>query len=294
MSEPDPPGFEELKHGESTSPHVMRDHLHEPSFPRFIPIARPALPSGVVVVSPASMRAGLPRLSAGRSFLELAALVPMAIAGIVMFEISARILGVRDERWANVASTLGMGIAASLTSAFFVWLDRQPAASIGWTGRAFIRQINVGILTLIGTYASFMILVIFVTLLFPELQDAEPTAQRAIREMMPDMPMRWMIALMLFVALWEEVVFRGFVLTRLHAIVGRWWLAVPLSALIFGSVHIYEGPVAMVVVTLLGVVLALVFIRRRSLVPCIVMHFLHNSFMLFMMHRHWFDPVATG
>jgi membrane protease YdiL (CAAX protease family) len=229
-------------------------------------------------------------LPAWRAFFEMVMLIPAGLAGIVSFYIAAWTMGVRDDQWANLASTIGMGVAAGLAVAFFVWLDRQSAASIGWTGRAFFRQIAVGILWLCCTYALLITLVIIVMILFPALQDEAPTAQRAVREVMPDMPLRSMIAMMLFVAIWEEAVFRGFVLTRLHAIVRRWWLAVPISAMIFGSVHLYEGPLAMVVVTLLGVVLALVFIRRRSLTAGIVMHFLHNSFMLVMMHQRWLDP----
>lgn len=294
MSDPQPPDSDGMRPALPPFPSPFQSHSLPSDLPRFIPVARPASWADVPYESTARANNWPPVLRARRAFFEMLALIPMGFAGILTFYFAAWMLGVRDDRWANVASTAGMGVAASLTAALFVWADRQTAASIGWTSRAFLSQVVVGVLTLIGTYAFFMALMMIVMVLFPGLEKEQPTAEQAVREMMPDMSLRSMFLMMLFVGVWEEVVFRGFLLTRLHALFRRWWLAVPISALVFGSVHIYEGPLAVVMVTMLGVVLAVVFIRRRSLVPCIVMHFLHNSLMLYIMHYHLLDPAVTG
>ena len=65
------------------------------------------------------------------------------------------------------------------------------------------------------------------------------------------------------------------------------WLAVPLSSLLFGAVHIYEGPVAVGMITILGLVMAGLFIWRRSLLPCIVMPFLNNFTKLLLLEMDW-------
>jgi membrane protease YdiL (CAAX protease family) len=76
--------------------------------------------------------------------------------------------------------------------------------------------------------------------------------------------------------MWEEVVFRGFLLTRLRAIFRTWWLAVPIGSLLFAAAHLYEGVLAVVVIGWLAFAMAILFVWRRSLVPCLVLHWLHN------------------
>ena len=91
-----------------------------------------------------------------------------------------------------------------------------------------------------------------------------------------------MIALMTFVAIWEEIAFRGFMLTRLQSIFRRWWLTIPIGAVLFGFGHGYQGPLAIVQTMLLGIVMGVLFWWRKSLVPGIVFHLLNNV-MAFLM-----------
>jgi membrane protease YdiL (CAAX protease family) len=73
----------------------------------------------------------------------------------------------------------------------------------------------------------------------------------------------------------EELVFRGYVL---NALLGRLRVitAVFLSAIIFASVHIMFGPGLMVYIFLGAFVSAYLFIKFKSLYPCILMHLLTN------------------
>jgi len=73
----------------------------------------------------------------------------------------------------------------------------------------------------------------------------------------------------------EEFLFRGYVL---NALLGKFgvMVAVVLSAVIFASVHIMFGPGLMVYIFLGAFVSAYLFIRFKSLYPCILMHFLTN------------------
>lgn len=78
----------------------------------------------------------------------------------------------------------------------------------------------------------------------------------------------------------EELVFRGFLLTRLEGLLmdparpeRSFWLAALLSALWFGAGHGYQGPSALVVTTLWGLGLALLLrLCKRRLVPVMVAH----------------------
>ncbi len=73
----------------------------------------------------------------------------------------------------------------------------------------------------------------------------------------------------------EEILYRGYVLQALLAKFST-TLAALLSALIFASIHIGIGPGMVVYLFLGGLIPAYLYIRFRSIYPCVLMHFLNN------------------
>jgi sodium transport system permease protein len=91
----------------------------------------------------------------------------------------------------------------------------------------------------------------------------------------PNLPW-WLIVLTFAItpALCEEVAFRGFILSGFgHS--GRTWLAIGLSSLAFGLMHMV--PQQVFNAALLGLVLGLIAVRSNSLLPCIVFHAIYNG-----------------
>jgi membrane protease YdiL (CAAX protease family) len=84
------------------------------------------------------------------------------------------------------------------------------------------------------------------------------------------------IALVEVVALGEETIFRGYLNLRLKAITTSPAAAALLSATIFSLGHGYEESAGVVTVGVMGVIFALIYIWRQSLVAPIVMHFLQD------------------
>jgi membrane protease YdiL (CAAX protease family) len=80
----------------------------------------------------------------------------------------------------------------------------------------------------------------------------------------------------LVVALAEETIFRGYFILRFEAVTASPAVAVVLSAVIFSLGHGYEGSAGVVTVGVMGLVFALIYLWRRSLVAPIVMHFLQD------------------
>ncbi len=80
----------------------------------------------------------------------------------------------------------------------------------------------------------------------------------------------------------EEIIFRGFVYPALRRI-----MAVPpaalASALIFAAVHISASLGGVLMITLVGVVLAYLYERNRSLIPSMITHAMYNSFVLLLL-----------
>jgi uncharacterized protein len=73
----------------------------------------------------------------------------------------------------------------------------------------------------------------------------------------------------------EEFFFRGFLFQALRRSWGV-WIAAPASGLIFGAVHFELDK--LVPLAILGTALAYVLHRTRSLVPCMMLHALNNTF----------------
>ena len=73
----------------------------------------------------------------------------------------------------------------------------------------------------------------------------------------------------------EEIIYRGYIL---QALLGKFspLIAAVLSSLIFASIHVAIGP-GMVLYLFLGAFIpAFLYIRFRSIYPCVLMHFLNN------------------
>ncbi|MCD8281959.1 MAG: CPBP family intramembrane metalloprotease [Prevotella sp.] len=73
----------------------------------------------------------------------------------------------------------------------------------------------------------------------------------------------------------EETVFRGALLRRLACAGCKEWTAIVLSAIVFGAVH---GNAAQFVhAFLVGLLLGWLYVRTRSIVPCVAVHWVNNT-----------------
>jgi membrane protease YdiL (CAAX protease family) len=84
--------------------------------------------------------------------------------------------------------------------------------------------------------------------------------------------------------IWEEVVFRGFLITYFLAFGTFFGLlaAVILSSILFGFAHIYQGWKGVLVTGVLGAILASVYVSTGSLIVPIVCHILIDARIVFL------------
>lgn len=81
----------------------------------------------------------------------------------------------------------------------------------------------------------------------------------------------------LVIGLYEEVLFRGFVMPRLRRATGSWTLAVVVTTAIFALLHLpHQVSAALIPITILSLVFSVVTVWRRSIIPAIVGHFLFD------------------
>lgn len=163
-------------------------------------------------------------------------------------------------------------VALTGLALYFVWRNSEGGAAIGWTMAGAGREVLVGI-------ALFVPMMIGVALIEAALRGvgvAQPTAPPAF--LLPHGRSEYAVAIVLLVtvAVSEETIFRGYLIRRLMQVTGSRWLAVMLTSILFALGHGYQGTMGVIAVGVIGVVLALVYLKRGSLVAPMTMHFIQD------------------
>jgi membrane protease YdiL (CAAX protease family) len=158
-------------------------------------------------------------------------------------------------------------------------LGREPIRSVvGWSLLGFATTYAVNILLVMGYVLS--------------RGSLETQAMGRVHwlQHLAEIPSQAILPLAAFVGLWEETVFRGFLLGRLRAALPaaeaasarllRDAAAVVLCGLCFGAGHGYQGPLGLMQTTAAGIVLGAVTVWRGSLWPAIGAHLAIDTFGL--------------
>ncbi|MFZ0216202.1 MAG: CPBP family intramembrane glutamic endopeptidase [Candidatus Dormiibacterota bacterium] len=97
-----------------------------------------------------------------------------------------------------------------------------------------------------------------------------------VRVLVPTTPGErgWFLGLSLAAGICEELLFRGLLLALLSALLGGppAWLVVLLGAVAFGLAHAYQGPVGILVTTLMGALLGGLYAVTGSLLLVMLVH----------------------
>lgn len=187
------------------------------------------------------------------------------------------------DKWLNVLLAGGV-----LT--YFILRQRIPAQAYGVRRDDLPLQVALGLLGVVAMYGWMLMTVVVIVAgmaLMPGLE--EDLKQRV--EFTKNLPVHnvWQsLALLIPVALHEELLFRSLMLPYLRRLLGSWWLAIFASSAIFGALHITQGAIAVLQILGVGAVLALFFIWSRSLLTVAIAHFLFN-FLQFQVIQY-FDP----
>lgn len=171
---------------------------------------------------------------------------------------------------------------------FFLWRNGEPRARIGWTTRKLPREVGIGVVLFPG--AAMLVGAVVAALHAAGLS----ALQHPPRALSPHGPAQTALAVVLvaIVAVAEETVFRGYLLGRIRELTRSQPLAILLSTAIFTLGHGYEGAAGMAGVFVLGLVFALVYVWRKSLVAPITMHFVQDIVAMVLL-PHFGTHAAT-
>jgi len=155
-----------------------------------------------------------------------------------------------------------------------LFLTRNPKKSLRLQG-CKITMAAAAILAAVFLNPIFTWLTGFIMHIYPPSGDML-MLQEAVSRILGSAPGLWAIILVfaLAPAIFEEVAFRGFILSGFQSIQGK-WKPILLTSLMFGLAH---GVIQQTMITfVVGLVLGLIAIQTKSILPCILFHLTHNS-----------------
>ncbi|MBI3313500.1 MAG: CPBP family intramembrane metalloprotease [Candidatus Omnitrophica bacterium] len=153
-----------------------------------------------------------------------------------------------------------------------LWIPRGKAfkeVMMGWGGYLAVLPIFFAVLIFLTTVAS----------IFNYEPPAHPLVTVFLEE---DKKSPWLISYSIFLAgvlapIFEEIFFRGFCYTVFKKRWGMGW-AMVVSSAFFAFIH--QNSFAFWPIFILGIGMAYLYEKRRTLLPCMVLHITHNSLFL--------------
>jgi membrane protease YdiL (CAAX protease family) len=204
-------------------------------------------------------------------------LIPLGPDGLQLSDVDPLVI---LHKWCEAALAAGLLLYFVLRHSFkpttFGLRHDRPGQQILW-GLATLGSVYVALIA-----TSVVVLVAY--FVFPEIED-DLTKRAEFVDAMPVHDLATTLILLVAVAVHEEVLFRGLLLPYLRRVLGSWWSAGLISALIFATLHVpHQGILGGLQVFGIGVVLTLFFVLSRSL-PAVVLAHLMFDFIQFQFVR---------
>jgi len=220
------------------------------------------------------------------------------LVAFVIVAVGWRIVG------SNALARQAVVWAANVAMLLTIWLALR-ARGQGWAhlglpfrfggGRALIRAAVRAVLVLVAALAAFVAGSILATPLAPAAGAADMSGYDYLQGNLP-MLLAALAAVYVVSSFGEEVVYRGFLMTRVAESGGNtklaWGAALATSAVVFGAVHFDWGIVGVVQTTCMGLVLAAAYLLvKRNLWVLVLAHAAMDTLLLVQVYL---GAGATG
>ncbi len=172
---------------------------------------------------------------------------------------------VRQDLWMAAAEWAATLILVMIS----VYWERLPfAASVGLRKPQWFDAI-AALLALVATFATASIVLAAFRLNGAALSPEKAAEVQAL-------PLLLRLTMVLTAGFCEEVIYRGYALERMASLTRTIWIGVPVTILLFTLAHTvrYGFSPGLIGVAVTGTFLALLYVWRRNLWPCIAMHWI--------------------
>lgn len=200
----------------------------------------------------------------------LLALALTVVAGVAAGLLANALSGTAGVPLAGVLLIQGVIIMAGL-QALLAWRGE----SWGDLGLGRFRPWDVGraLQALLLVFAVNALFALAVSQLLPGVLERHQRELSGFANwLVGDLSVASLIAVTLFIGLYEEVLARGYLLGRCRVLLPGVWAPVVLSSVLFGLGHFYQGGFGIVQTTIVGVVFARLVLRWDNLWPVILAH----------------------
>jgi uncharacterized protein len=162
---------------------------------------------------------------------------------------------------------------AAVIIVWLLWVESRPLSSIGFrvpTWRTFAFAVLAAAVTTGVMIVHFAVLV-------PALHLNADIAGK-VREHIMQTPYWYRVLMVLRAAVVEEILFRSYLIEKIHQLTGSWGAAIVVSVIAFTYAHLSGwGAVHLIPVFGAAIVLALLYVWRRD-TPCnMIAHFLTDG-----------------
>jgi len=254
-----------------------------------VPLARPistAVPVTPGVVEPMCLF-DLSRLQAGWDILVLliiAVAIEMVIGSVARSRASG--VGDSDPRVLTMILTLANGAVLLVVIGGILRGRRQNMASIGLCVKTWWQPILLGVAAAVAAFAALFASAGVIYVLYPAGFAAMQENSQRITQELPKLHPVVLCLVAMFVGLYEEVIFRGFILTRLRRATGSAAVAVVLSSALFAAPHMMtQVAVVVIPISMLGIIFGVLTLWRRSVLAAIIGHALFDGIQFIWMYH---------
>jgi membrane protease YdiL (CAAX protease family) len=245
----------------------------------------PSEPAPIPVARPVSAPSAWPRL-----LTQIAVVFGVTLVWQVFYALEGRfIVGRRFPGAELYGHVIGLGLLTFVAVALVLRNDPAPLRAVGLSPPLTGRDIGLGLLCIIPCYLANLV-VAFAYVLGSGFEIEEVAVDKLENlDVLGEISMRAVVPISIFIGIYEEVLFRGFLLSRLRTLFSRsgggWsaFLAVVVSSVGFGLGHAYQGLLGVMQTTVVGLVLGIVALRRRNIWACIVAHIGIDIFGMFLL-----------
>ncbi len=268
-------------------PHAPGGEGDSPTSP---PMARPVEPSPY---SPAEVDAGgrpaaYPdcELSRGAAGVDLLLAFGASVGSVIFLGVFVVMLMEAYPAVGVFWESLFIGLISLSVVAVALLARGQHPASIGLNRPLWGRLVAGIALGLPACYVAMFVVGFGYTIL-EVLGGRDPMEigeeKMQVIDRLPQVSLVWSTLFALFIGVHEEILFRGFVLTRLCAVFRSKGAGIIASSILFGALHVWQGTAAVFQTAALGLVFALMVTLTRSLWPAILVHGLFDGLQFALM-----------